>query len=286
MSASNSPLARRRRVGAELRRLREVAGKTIEEVAAHLECSSAKVSRIETGSVSVRPLDAREMLELYGVAGARQDALVRLVRQTRHQGWWHSYGDVVYEGYEIYVGLEDEATTIWTYEAYVIPGLLQTRGYALALSRAYGVPPETAERYAGLRTLRQALLNREDPPQLWVVIEDAVLRRPTRDPEIMREQLRFLATATAWPNVTIQVLPLSAGLHAAQGRAFILLGFANPADPKVVYTDNLTAAQLIDTKDEVDRYAWTFDTLRELALPPDASADLIGKLARGESPPS
>ncbi|SDZ02350.1 Helix-turn-helix domain-containing protein [Amycolatopsis xylanica] len=277
MTGSADQVTSRARLGKELRRLREQAGKTLDEVAARLDCSAAKLSRIETGQVAVRPPDLREMLDCYRVLGARQTALLSVARGQRQRDWWRTYADIIFDGYDHYVGYEEEATEIREYQPSWIPGLLQTREYAHALALAYGSTEDEAERLAELRHARQAILRRANPPRLSVVIDETALRRPA--PGIMGPQLESLIARAAAPDVTVRVLPLAAGMHPAQSGGFIVLGFADPEDPEVAYTNNLTEAQLIHDPDRVARYVSTFDRVGALALGPAESAEFIAEIA-------
>jgi transcriptional regulator with XRE-family HTH domain len=175
----HSPTVRRRRLAAELRRLREAARMTCEEVAEHLECSASKISRVETGRSSVSPRDVRDMLEVYGVDAQQRDSLVQLARDSRQKGWWHAYNDTLQPWFVTYVGLETAASEIRNFEVDLIPGLLQTADYARAVIRAgnINVTDEEIERGVALRMERQPLLTRDKPPQLWAVIDEAALRR-------------------------------------------------------------------------------------------------------------
>lgn len=264
--------ASRRLLGAELRALRERAGRTLEHAAERLECSPAKVSRIETGRVAVRPLDLRELLDCYEVGGARRAALMSVVRRARHTGWWREYADIIYEGYDLYIGYEEEATELWEYQPQWVPGLLQTTDYAAELAMAYGAPPHDATRHAKLRQARQAILVRDDPPRMTVVIDEPVLLRPSHTAGLMRDQLRHLVDAAARPTVSIRILPLSAGMHPAQNGAFIVLGFA-PEDSRLAYTNNLTEGRLVHDDDTVGQYIAAFERVRAMALSePDSLA--------------
>ncbi|CAM3651385.1 helix-turn-helix transcriptional regulator [Kibdelosporangium persicum] len=266
----------RRRIGAELRELRDLAGRTLEDAAARLGCSPAKVSRIETGQVAVRPLDLRELLDMYEVSGARRTALLS-VGQHGRQRWWKEYADLIYGGYDLYIGYEDEATEIWEYQPQWIPGLLQTHAYAQALGEAFGRPAEVAARWADLRQARQAMLLRENPPAVSVVVDDSALLRASA-PGVMRDQLRQLVAAGGNPHVSVQVLPASAGMHPGQAGGFIVLGFADPNDPRVAYTNNLTEGHLIREPEHVAEYVSVFGRLRELALTPAESLDFIRRI--------
>jgi transcriptional regulator with XRE-family HTH domain len=269
----------RNRLGLELRRLRELAGKTLQDAAARLHCSAAKVSRMETGHVSVRPLDMREILDCYGVGGAQRAALLSVVQQQHERGWWREYLDVIYSGYDLYVGYEETATEIWEYQPQWIPGMLQTHGYASALGSACGMDQDTANRLADLRLARQLALLGENPPRLSVVIDDSALLRSVAQPGLMRDQLLQLARSAQTPGHTVRILPSTAGMHPGQTGGFIVLGFADAADPRVAYTNNLTAGQLIREPEQVSRYVWAYHRLTELALSPDESAGLIKELA-------
>src|SRR6202142_3547093 len=179
MAGEHSPTVRRRRLAAELRTLRDAARFTCEDVAEHLECSASKISRVETGRVSVSPRDVRDMLELYGVDAQRRDSLVQLARESRQKGWWHAYSDTVQSSFATYVGLEDAAAEIRAYEVNLIPGLLQTEDYARAVISAGNLTgtQDDVERRVALRMARQPALFGSDPPQLWAVLAEGVLHR-------------------------------------------------------------------------------------------------------------
>jgi transcriptional regulator with XRE-family HTH domain len=279
VSDGASPVVRRRRLAAELRRLRGAAGKTLDDVAEYLECSAAKVSRIESGHVGARIQDVRDMLDLYGVTGAEREALLDLVRQSRQKAWWHAYADMIPDEFRTMIGLEDEATTIWTYESQLIPGLLQAEGYSRAImSTRRDDPASIIERGMRLRTTRKAVLNREHPPSYSAVINEAALHRPVGAPEVMDEQYAHLITVAASPAVTIQVLPFEAGADGDDSIPFVILGFADLTEPKVVYVEHLTAAFYINKAEQVGRYLAQFDSLRGRALSPTDSVDLIRRL--------
>ncbi|ANN17934.1 DNA-binding protein [Amycolatopsis orientalis] len=280
MAGTSDTVEDRRRFGGELRHLREQAGRTLDEAAARLECSAAKVSRIETGQVAVRPLDLRELLDFYEVTGARRAALLTVSRQ---RGKRPEFEGVIYDGYNLYLGYEDEAAEIGEYQPQWIPGLLQTREYAHALSVAAGSTPEIAERRVGLRMDRQKRLRGENPPRLSVVVDESVLRRPVAEPGLMTAQLRHLAVAAEDPHVTVRILPSSAGMHPAQAGGFIILGFPRPEDPKVVYTDDLTEGRLTQEPDRVAQYVSAFERVQSLALTPAESVELIHEVAGSHS---
>jgi Domain of unknown function (DUF5753)/Helix-turn-helix domain len=270
------PTVQRRRLGIELRHLREQAGKTIDEVARALECSDSKISRIETGQVGASPRDVRDMLDFYGVQGERHDALVQFARAARKKGWWQAYSDTPVVPL---VGLEVAADRIQGYEAMAVPGLLQTPDYARAMIRAPrpDLPSEQVDRWVEFRMARQELLRQADPPTFQVVLEECALRRPVGGPKVLRDQLRHVLEAATFPTLTLQVLPLQAGEHPALSGAFTIYRFLEPADPDVVYLDQ--SDLYLERPEQVQRYAAAFERVRGAALSVRDSSSLIATLA-------
>ncbi|HEY3732718.1 MAG TPA: helix-turn-helix transcriptional regulator [Streptosporangiaceae bacterium] len=283
MAGEHSPTVRRRRLAAELRALREAARLTCEEVAEHLECSASKISRVETGRVSVSPRDVRDMLALYGVEGQRKDHLVQLARESRQKGWWHAYSDTVQSSFATYVGLEDAAAEIRAYEVNLVPGLLQTEDYARTVISAGNMSgtQDDVERRVALRMARQPGLFGDDPPQLWAVLDEAVLHRTVGGRGMMRLQLDHLLDLAAMPNVAVQVIPFGAGAHPGMGKPFVILAFPEREDPDVVYLEDLTSTLYLEDVDEIDRYNMLFNHLRATALSFEDSAGLITAVAKG-----
>jgi transcriptional regulator with XRE-family HTH domain len=283
MPARSSPTVKRRRLAAELRKAREQAGLTIDEVAERLEWSSAKISRIENARVSVLPRDVKFLLSTYGLTD-RDDAwepMLVLARESRQKGWWQQYGDAVREWFEVYVGLEAEAATLNCYHTEFVNGLLQTRDYARAVHRAWlpTATDEEIEQLVNVRMARQELLTSPDGPHVWLVFNEAVLRRLVGGHAVMHEQLLRLVDASTLPNVTIQVMPFSGGAHSAMDGSFNILGFPDPADPNVVYIEYQTGALYLEKREETDRYKLIFDHLRAQAMPVDASRALVRRSA-------
>ncbi|MFE6612363.1 helix-turn-helix domain-containing protein [Amycolatopsis sp. NPDC057786] len=278
MTRGQGPTVRRRRLASELRRLREAADLTIDEVSEKLECSASKVSRIETGHVGVTPRDARDMLELYGIAGDEQEALVQLAREARKRGWWHAYNEV-FTG--TFVGLEADASSLRAFQALLVPGLLQTERYAKAVIRAMRPDAEDAEirRRVAARMARQELLTDPSPPEYWAVIDEAVLHRVVDGPEVMAEQLYRMVTMAAQPNVTVQIVPFGAGAHPGMEGPFLIMGFPELADTDVVYVDSTSSGLYLEEPPDVRRYALMFDHLRAAALKPDDSVEVIAEAA-------
>jgi len=277
MGNEHSPTVRRRRLALELRRLREAARLTCEEVADHLECSASKISRVETGRVSVSPRDVRDMLELYSVPAAQRESLVQLARDSRQKGWWHAFSDTMQPQFATYVGLESAASEIRIYEVSLIPELLQTEDYARVVIRSgmMNTPGEDVERQVALRMARQPAITRDDPAKVWAVLDEAALRRQVGGAGLMRLQLEHLLAQAALPNVAVQVIPFGGGAHPAMGRPFIILVFPERVDTDVVYLEDLTSALYLEDVAEVDRYNVFFNHLRATALSFEDSSALI-----------
>jgi transcriptional regulator with XRE-family HTH domain len=282
MVSEQSPTIRRRRLALELRRLRETAGLTCEQVAEHLECSASKISRVETGRVSVSPRDVRDMLDLYDVPGGQRESLVQLARDSRQKGWWHAFSDTMLPQFATYLGLESAASEIRIYEVNLIPGLLQTEDYARAVIRAgmMNSPSEDVERSVALRMARQPAVTRDDPPKVWAVMDEAALRRRVGGASLMRMQLEHLLTQAQLPNVAVQVIPFAGGAHPAMGRPFVILVFPDRVDTDVVYLEDLTSSLYLEDVAEVDRYNVFFNHLRATALSFADSSALIASVLK------
>jgi transcriptional regulator with XRE-family HTH domain len=278
MTRGQGPTVRRRRLASELRRFREAADLTIDEVGDKLECSASKVSRIETGHVGVTPRDVRDMLELYGITGDEQEALVQLAREARKRGWWHAYNEV-FTG--TFVGLEADASSLHAFQALLVPGLLQTERYARAVIRAMRPDADEIEikRRVAARMARQELLTDPAPPEYWAVIDEAVLHRVIDGPEVMAEQLYRMIAVAKMPHVTIQVVPFGAGAHPGMEGPFLILGFPEQADPDVVYVDSTSSGLYLEMPPDVRRYTLMFDHLRAAALRPGDTVQLIADAA-------
>jgi transcriptional regulator with XRE-family HTH domain len=273
---TRTPTGRRRRLGAELRRLREDAGLTIDRVAEALECSQSKVSRIETGQVSATPRDVRDMLALYRVDEDRREAMVQIAREARQRGWWQKFVDVP-DGVPAYVGLEAAATSIDVYMSLIVPALLQTPDYARAVIGAVrpDLPSEEIDRRVELRLRRQGLLDQEQPPAMRVLLDDAVLARPVGGAAVMAAQRRRLLTDAERPAVTLQVLPVDAGAHAGMDGPFTIFGFPAPAERDVVALDSAADALYLESPEDLRRYRRVFELLLPAALTPGASVALL-----------
>ncbi|RBQ17553.1 transcriptional regulator [Spongiactinospora rosea] len=277
MPAGNNPV-RRRQLTAELKRLRDLAGLTQEEVASRADWHHTKVFRIESGRTAPHPNDVRVLATVYGLKDEEQiQALIQLAKDSRKRGWWYSYRDVLPSRYEFLIGLEQEAASIRTFELAVVPGLLQTEDYARALIRGgpLELGPDEIQRRLEVRLTRQQVLAKEDRPQFWVIIDEAVLHRLVGGPDVMRDQLDRLITASAEGRTTIQIVPYTVGAHPGTIGSFIVLGFAEPGEIDVVYTETIGGSLSVDKPDEVRHFTTAFDHLRAVALSPDDSNAML-----------
>jgi transcriptional regulator with XRE-family HTH domain len=275
------PTGRRRQLVAELKRLREGASLTQDDVASRLDWHPTKVMRIETGRTAPHPNDVRVMLGLYGVTDTEAlTALEKMARDARQRGWWYSYRDVLQSRYEFFIGLESEATAIQDFELAMIPGLLQTEDYARALIRGLiAIDADEIERRVEVRMTRQRLLAKPDRPQLWAILDEAAVRRVVGGRAIMRAQLLHLASTAEKGQTTVQALPYGAGPHPGQAGPFIILGFAQPAQPEVVYMETVGGSLFVDKPEEVRLFGTAFDRLRALALSPAQTRVMLQALA-------
>ncbi|MGW3887939.1 helix-turn-helix domain-containing protein [Micromonospora chokoriensis] len=279
----------RRQLGRLLRQFRNEAGVTLDAAAEALEYSRQKIWRLECGQGSVRVLDVKAMCELYGVSPEMTEAMRGLAAETKSKGWWHAYGDAVPDWFELYVGLESAAARLRGFDESLIPGILQTKGYADALFRlGRMLSDEERERAVQVRLQRQALFNRRLPPapRLESVLSEAVLRRTVDGPSVMAAQLDHLLNLAELPNVSIRVLPLAAGPQpGAVAGTFMILDFPatkggrTAPEPSVVYSESLTGALYLDKPDELAAYERVWGGLNALALEEAESKDMIKRIA-------
>jgi transcriptional regulator with XRE-family HTH domain len=269
-----------RRLVIELKHFRETAGLTGEQVAEQMGWSAAKVYRIEGDRVRVLARDVQRLLKLYGVGGAQAEAVMELARLARVKDWWHQYSGAIPEWFQFYVGLEDAASAMQEYCAELVTGLLQTEGYARAvMAAAARSDTEAMDRQVAVRLERQKRLTAPDALSLWVVLGEGVLHRQVGGPDVMRDQLARIAQMAGRPNVTVQVLPFTAGAHPAMLGSFTVMRFPDPADKDVVYLEAETSALYLEKPEDVSRYSLMIDYLRAQALGPAESCALIAKMA-------
>jgi transcriptional regulator with XRE-family HTH domain len=276
------PTVPRMILGARLRQLREARRITGGEAGEEIRASHSKISRLEMGRTGFKLRDVAELLTLYGVTDeAERDTLLALAAQSTVPGWWHIYHDVVPSWLNVYLGLEQAATLIRGYELQFIPGLLQTEGYARAVLRlARDEPADLLERRVELRMARQWLLHRSSPPHLWVVIDEAALRRPVGGVAELRHQLRHLLRISELPHVTVQVMPFAAGGHAALGGPVTVLRPPGGELPDVVYLEQLTGGLYPDKPAEIEQYRHVMNRIVVEAEAPVESRDTLYRLLR------
>ncbi|MFD1660871.1 helix-turn-helix domain-containing protein [Streptomyces caeni] len=280
MASNVNPTVRRRRLGQELRRLRELKGMTAEEVAERLLVSQSKISRLENGRRSISQRDVRDLCGVYEVEDQRVvDSLMQMAKDSRQQGWWHAFGDIPYS---VYIGLETDAASLRVYESLIVPGLLQTRDYAQAVIE--GMWPEATASEVDKRI--QIRLKRQDrltdpinPLRFWAVIDEALLRRVVGSRQIMHDQLEHLAQLSEMPHVTLQVLPYAVGAHPGMYGKFAILEFQDAMDASVVYLEGVTSDLYLEKPNDVQSYAVMYEHLRAQALNAEQSRDFIHKVA-------
>ncbi|MER5293284.1 helix-turn-helix transcriptional regulator [Streptomyces pharetrae] len=281
MASNVNPTVRRRRLGQELRRLRELKGMTAEEVAERLLVSQSKISRLENGRRSISQRDVRDLCGVYEVEDHRiVDSLMQMAKDSRQQGWWHSFGDIPYS---VYIGLETDAASLRVYDPQVVPGLLQTRSYAEALIQ--GALPEATpadiEKRVQVRLRRQERIAAEENPlRLWAVLDEAAVRREVGSKQVMIEQLEYLLEMSQLPHVTVQLIPFQMGAHPGVSGQYAILEFPDAADSSVVYIEGVTSDLYLEKAQDVQKYAVMYEHLRAQALNVDQTREFIADVVK------
>ena len=279
-----------RQLGEELRRLREAAGLTTVQAAEALDCTKGKISRIENGRVAVRLPDLTAMLHAYEVSDTelrdRLAALARKANRRRRQGWWNQYSSVLADTYRDYIALEAMAESIRTFQAQLVPGLLQTPEYirAVTVASQQWQTADEIEKFVQVRVARQERLSGDSPLRLWAVLSEAVLLQQVGGPQVMNAQLQHLLDVSEHPNVTVQVMPFSRGAHASMFGPYVVLGFPEEGALDVVLADNPTGSMWLEREAEVARYRDLFDAARTSALSPVESRAVIHRRAKEHRP--
>ncbi|AZM62045.1 transcriptional regulator [Streptomyces sp. WAC 01420] len=277
---AGSPTARRRRLSIELKKLREQSALTCAQVGQALDWSGSKVNRMETGSGRVQPSDVDALCRFYGTSDELREFLKSLAREAKTRGWWQVHGAGVPEWFNIYIGLEQDASTLRQYQCELLPGLMQTEAYARELHTIGAhLSAEDIDRAVRVRLERQEMLTRPDSPEAWFIVNEGAVRNVIGDRELMREQLERLLDSAALPSVTLQVLAFDSGTYPAIG-SFTMLGFPAPEDPDLVYRDGITDAVYLEGEQHVREYTRAFDGLRAAALSPQRSAQLIKSVVK------
>ncbi|WP_223198827.1 helix-turn-helix domain-containing protein [Solihabitans fulvus] len=269
-----------------MRTLRESADKTGYDAAERLQCSQAKISRMETGDVGVKLAELEALLGYYLATDEQRTRALTVWKESRHKSSWSRFADALTERFRAYAELESDAALIQRVDISLVPGFFQTENYALALHKAAPHFPSqiNIDRAIEARKKRQRRLDDDDPPKVHAIIDEAVLHRLVGGPEIMVEQLQHLHDLSRRRNITIQVLPFGAGAYATLGGPFIMLVFADPEDPTAVYREHLGGGSWVEDPAEVDQYTRTFDDLRKAALSAKESANLIREVAADLDP--
>lgn len=281
VEAERGPTVLRIALGGQLRKLRESKKITREAAGDAIRGSHAKISRLELGRSSFKERDIRDLLTLYGISDPEErERFLGLARKANEPGWWHRYGDLLPSWFGQYLGLEQAANKIRTYESHLVPGLLQTPDYARAVV-TLGYEDADTDRRVAFRQRRQEILHRNDPPIVWAVIDEAALHRPVGGPEVHRAQMEHLLDLTRLPNVTIQIVPFSAGEHPAAGSSFTILRFAEPDLPDIVYLEQLTSALYLDRREDLALYLSVMDRLSVQAATPEKSRAILAEYTKG-----
>ncbi|RAY10995.1 transcriptional regulator [Actinomadura craniellae] len=280
---TSAPTVRLRRLGRAMRRIRETRHLTLEEAGAGMERSISSLSKFENGRIKLPARDVKAMLAFYEVDDqATCTALLTLARDSHKRGWWQQYGDVVTPSYADFISLEADAAAIRGFETILIPGLLQTEDYARAVMTA--VPglsgPLNIDQLVAVRMARRSILERENPPRIWMILDEAALHRHIGGAGVMRSQLLHVIEIAELDHVVVQVMPYEGGAHAGTAGPFTILEFPELADLDVVLVESLTSGLYLETEDEIRRYNLVFDHLRMSALPEAASKKLIRQVAQ------
>jgi hypothetical protein len=280
----DSPTLQRRRLGNEIRRVREAVGLATDQVASHLYCSNSRIFRIEAGQVSATVRDVRDILDFCGASKEQRDALLELAHQARQKAWWHAYKGM--PTIKTFVSYETAAAAIWDFQAIVVPGLLQVPEYARVVigNLLPDADAQEIEHRVKFRMARQNLLTGTDPPEYQAVLDEAVLHRVVGDRGIMRRQLCHLAEVSNLENVTLQVLQLSSGKIASITGGFVILQFFRPDEPDIVHIEHTRGDLYFEEPQETQQYRQIFGDLRTLALTPEDSTALLIELAKEPQP--
>lgn len=277
----SSPTVWRRWLAHELRRLREEAGLSRKQVADELRCTSGKLHYIETAVVPPRVRDLEEILfDLYNVPDERREHYLQAARNAKRRGWWESHSDALPKWFSLYLGLEQGASEIYTWETQLVPGLLQTHDYAYAVisGATAELSTEEVEKRVAVRMKRQRILTGDQSIRLWAVLDETALRREVGGRAVMRGQLAHILSISELPRATIQVLPIPSGTHAGMLGSFSVLGFPASSDPGVIYIEYRTGSMYLERPSEIKDHQIAFEHLRLAALKPDQSQSCLRNL--------
>ncbi len=271
-----------RRLAVLLQEMREEAGISKEEVSSQTGINVTTLYRIETAQARPQRRTLMTMLDLYGVEEERRNDALKLLSEALKPGMSRPFEAAVSEVYAAYINFETEALSARLFQTSFIPGLLQTERYAWAVldTAMPKVEASVIEQRLRARVERGKVLAREgNPLELWVVLDEAAIRRVVGGRDVMREQLERLGEYSDKRNVILQVLPFDAGAHPAMVGSFVVLDFHEPADPELVYVEGIAGDDIVEGHNEIRRFGVMFDQLRAMALSPRDSAVLVAEAA-------
>jgi len=282
MAEGGSPLVQRRRLRTELKRARQVSGLTQDQVAGEMDWSLSKIIRIESASSGISANDLKALLQLYGVKDKGQvDSLVALARAARERSWWSAYRDVAPQPLLQLIEYESAAHVIRQFETMFVPGILQTEDYARAVIDNYyeeGITSDQLRALVELRTRRQDLIDAENPPSFHFILDEAAVHRIVGGSSVMRRQLRRLIEVAGKPNITLEVIPFSTGLHPGMKGPFEIIEFADPSDSDIVYLESSRGDVFSDVPEETSKYREDFAKLGKASLGTQGSLARIAKI--------
>jgi transcriptional regulator with XRE-family HTH domain len=284
MTTAHGPTVGRRRLRFALRRAREAADLTQEQVATAMDWSLSKLIRIEAGQVSISTNDLKALITLYRLDDPKETSgLLELARVSRQRPWWSGYKDILSPQFSAYIGLEAEASLIRYFHTLLAPGLLQTAAYMQAIVKATAPSDPSSDELDAivqLRLTRQSeVLGRSDAPEILAVLDEAVVRRQVGSPQTMRDQLLHLVECAERPNLTIKILPFSVGAYPVMSGPFVILEFPTEEDSPAILLENNFSGDVLKGPDDVELYKRAFDKIWDLALSARESLQLLHKVA-------
>lgn len=283
MGDGPNPVVQRRRLRTELRSARQAAGLTQENVADEMDWSPSKIIRIEAGSVGISTNDLRALLRLYGVAdAARIEELIGLARVARERSWWSSYREDVSQRFLQFIEYEAAASAMRGFQPLMVPGLLQTEEYARTVIQQFAVnaTPARVDTLVAIRMKRQELIGRPEAPSMHFVLDEAAIRRQVGGKAVMRRQIRHLIEIADRPNVTMEIVPFTAGVHPGMQGPFVILEFPEAADDDVLFLETAKADVIVrDDPEELSSYGEMFEQLKKLSYGPEHALTYLGTVA-------
>ncbi|TQN30889.1 helix-turn-helix protein [Haloactinospora alba] len=279
LKKGSGPTVRRMLLGSELRKYRDARGVSRADAGHHIRGSESKISRMELGRVGFKRRDVEDLLRFYGVTDASLiNTMGKIAEDTNKPGWWQEYGEALPNWFQVYVGLEEAATRIRVYEAQFVPGLLQTECYARNVIKGGSVPPDPkAEDRLKVRLRRQQHLE-DSGVKFWAILDEAAVRRPIGGKECMQEQLERLIELCDRQNITLQIVPFTAGAHAAEAGSFTILRYPEFKLSDIIYLEQLTGSLCLDKRSDIDAYTMAMERLSVIARPPAETKGILREM--------